>query len=59
MIGFGAGYWADSKLGTSPYLTLVGIFLGFGAAAKETIGIIKKYQALEDKDKKDKDDDGT
>ncbi|MFZ5979457.1 MAG: AtpZ/AtpI family protein [Candidatus Zixiibacteriota bacterium] len=56
MIGFGVGYWADEKLGWSPYLTVLGIILGFGAAAKETYQIIKKYQALE---KKDQQDDGT
>ncbi|HED65744.1 MAG TPA: AtpZ/AtpI family protein [Planctomycetes bacterium] len=31
-IGFFAwlGYWADGKLGSSPWLLLVGVFLGFG-----------------------------
>lgn len=25
-----AGNWADEKLGTSPWLLLIGVFLGFG-----------------------------
>lgn len=25
-----AGYWADGKLGSSPWLMIVGVFLGFG-----------------------------
>ncbi|MBN1212089.1 MAG: AtpZ/AtpI family protein [candidate division Zixibacteria bacterium] len=57
MIGFLFGFLADGWLGTEPYLTILGIFLGFGAAARETYQIIKKFQALEEK--KDKDDDGT
>jgi len=24
------GYWADGKLGTSPWLMIVGVFVGFG-----------------------------
>jgi ATP synthase protein I len=31
MLGLGAGYWLDKKLGTAPWLMLVGI--GFGSAA--------------------------
>jgi len=57
MIGFGVGYWVDGKLGSSPYLMILGIILGFGAAARETYQIIKRYQALEEK--KDQQDDGT
>ncbi|MDD3731073.1 MAG: AtpZ/AtpI family protein [candidate division Zixibacteria bacterium] len=57
IIGFLMGYLADGWLDTEPYLTMVGIILGFGAAARETYLIIKKYQALEEK--KDKHNDGT
>jgi len=28
LLGIGGGYWADGKLGTSPWLTLAGAFLG-------------------------------
>lgn len=29
VFGF-AGYWLDGKLGTSPWLLILGVFLGFG-----------------------------
>lgn len=29
--GYFLGYWLDGKLGTSPYLSLVGLFLGIAA----------------------------
>ena len=28
LMGIGAGYWADGRLGTKPWLTLVGAVLG-------------------------------
>lgn len=28
LLGIAAGYWADGKLGTKPWLTLLGTFLG-------------------------------
>jgi ATP synthase protein I len=31
LIGLGAGYYADRWLGTSPWLTLVGLLLGIAA----------------------------
>jgi ATP synthase protein I len=31
-IGFGGGYWLDSMLGTKPWLSFVGFFLGLAAA---------------------------
>jgi len=41
-IGYVIGDWLDDKLGTNPYLMIVFIALGFGAAIKETIKIIKQ-----------------
>jgi F0F1-type ATP synthase assembly protein I len=32
LAGLGAGYWLDSRLGTSPWFLLVGGTLGMGAA---------------------------
>ena len=58
LIGFFIGYLLDGWLGTDPYLMVLGILLGFGAAANETYVIIKKVQALEEKKDK-KEDDGT
>ncbi len=31
------GYWADGRLGTTPWLLLVGVFLGFGLGLKSLI----------------------
>jgi len=48
-IGFFLGSWADKKLGTDPYLVILGIILGFGASGVEIYGLIKKSQAMEDR----------
>ena len=42
LIGYLIGEWLDDKLGTDPYLMILFIALGFGAAVKETIKIIKE-----------------
>lgn len=54
-IGFFAGQWADKKLGTDPWMVVVGLVLGFGAAAREIFVLIRKSQALDEKN----DDNGT
>ncbi len=50
LMGFFAGRWADSKFDTEPYLTVIGLALGFGAAAREIYSLVKKAQALEEKE---------
>ena len=42
LIGFFIGRWLDEKFGTEPYLLLVLLAMGFGAAVRETIKIIKQ-----------------
>lgn len=42
MIGYFIGDWLDNKFGTGPYLMILFIAIGFGAAVKETIKIIKE-----------------
>lgn len=42
LVGYIIGDWLDGKLGTAPWLMIVFIALGFGAAIKETIKIIKE-----------------
>jgi F0F1-type ATP synthase assembly protein I len=32
LLGLGVGYWLDQRLGTSPWLLLLGALLGIGAA---------------------------
>ena len=51
LIGFFIGQYADSKFGTDPYLAVVGVLFGFGAAGIEIGNLIKRSSAME----KDKD----
>lgn len=46
-IGYLAGKWADDKFGTDPYLVILGIVLGFGAAGVEIYKLAKKSESLE------------
>jgi len=48
-VGFFAGRWADGRLHTEPFLTILGVMLGFAAAGKEIYNMVKRAQAL-DKD---------
>lgn len=40
VLGFGAGYWLDSTLGTKPWLSFIGFFLGLAA------GVLNVYRVL-------------
>jgi ATP synthase protein I len=55
VIGFLAGYYADKWLGTEPYLTLVGLGLGFAAAIREIYHLVKRVQAMEEEEQDKKD----
>jgi ATP synthase protein I len=46
MIGFGAGYYADRWLGTSPWLMLVGLLLGIAAGF---VNLFRSVKAAERK----------
>jgi ATP synthase protein I len=50
LIGFFAGQWADDHFGTTPYLMIAGVVLGFVAAGREIWRLAKKSEEL-DKDK--------
>ena len=54
LIGFFGGRWADDKLGTEPYLMILGLVLGIGSAGIETYKLIKKASALENKNDAEK-----
>ena len=41
VIGFGAGYWLDLTLGTKPWLTFVGFFVGLAA------GVLNVYRVMQ------------
>jgi len=44
IMGSGAGYWADGKWGTAPWLTVLGFCFGCGAAAKAVARVIKDFE---------------
>jgi ATP synthase protein I len=46
VIGFGAGYWLDGLIGTKPWLTFVGFFLGLAA------GVLNVYRVMQLANKK-------
>jgi ATP synthase protein I len=41
VIGFAAGYWLDGVLGTRPWLSFIGFFVGFAA------GVLNVYRVLQ------------
>lgn len=52
LVGFFLGNWLDGKLGTRPWLTLIGLVFGFVAAGRETYLIYRRYQAQEEEQEK-------
>jgi F0F1-type ATP synthase assembly protein I len=50
LIGFFAGQWADGRFKTAPYLTILGIVLGFIAAGREIYRLVKRAQDMEKDD---------
>ena len=41
VIGFGGGYWLDGLLGTKPWLSFIGFFVGLAA------GVLNVYRVLQ------------
>lgn len=50
LIGMGIGWYLDKKLGTDPYLMVVGVLMGIASGGIETYRLIKKASALEKDD---------
>jgi ATP synthase protein I len=44
LIGFGIGYWLDSKFGTSPWLTLLFLVMGVIAGFRNYYRFMKKQE---------------
>lgn len=42
LLGYYFGNWVDRRLGTGKIFMIIGLALGFGAAAKEIYQLIKK-----------------
>lgn len=49
-VGFFIGQWADKKLGTDPYLLIVGLIFGFAAAGREIYKLVKKAESFDRED---------
>jgi F0F1-type ATP synthase assembly protein I len=41
VLGFGGGYWLDGRLGTKPWLSFLGFFVGLAA------GVLNVYRVLQ------------
>lgn len=52
LVGFFAGSWLDGRFGTTPWLTLAGVVLGFVAGGRETSRIYRRYLAEEEERKR-------
>ena len=46
VIGFGGGFWLDGKLGTKPWLTFIGFFLGVAAGVLNVYRIMRLSDAV-------------
>lgn len=52
LVGFFLGRFADGKFGTTPWLSFIGLVLGFVSAGREIYFIIRRVQAEEEGDKR-------
>jgi ATP synthase protein I len=52
LVGFFLGKFADQRFKTTPWLTFVGLVLGFVSAGREIYFIIRRVQAEEESDKR-------
>jgi ATP synthase protein I len=41
VMGFGGGYWLDARLGTAPWLSFLGFFIGLAA------GVLNVYRVMQ------------
>lgn len=53
MLGFFGGRWLDSKLGTDPYLGVLGFFFGCGAAVKSILRTMSEMKAITAREEKE------
>jgi ATP synthase protein I len=50
VIGLGIGYFLDGKLGTMPWLTFIGFFLGVFAGFRDLFRMVKRMNEPEEED---------
>jgi ATP synthase protein I len=58
LVGLGAGYWLDKKLGTAPWLMLVGMCFGFTAGLRSMFHYARSSARAEEREAKKRDEDG-
>ena len=51
VVGALAGQWLDRRFNTAPWLTLVFLFLGFGAAVRLVVRTIRRVNEIQERDK--------
>jgi ATP synthase protein I len=51
VLGFGAGYWLDTTLGTRPWLSFIGFFLGLAAGILNVYRVMKLSNAATQRDR--------
>ncbi len=52
MVGFFVGSLVDRWLKSSPWLSIVGLILGFAAGGRETYQIYRRYQSEAEEERK-------
>lgn len=45
LVGFFLGRFADTKFGTDPWLSFAGLVLGFVAAGREIVSIVRRVRS--------------
>ena len=53
MFGLFGGRWLDGKLGTEPWLTVLGFFFGCGAAVKSIMRTMKEMKTITAREEKE------
>lgn len=47
VLGYGAGWWLDRRLGTAPYLTVTCLLLGIAAGFMTIVRVARELQRLD------------
>jgi ATP synthase protein I len=50
LVGLGAGFWLDKKLGTAPWLMLVGMGFGFTAGLRSMMWYARRSARAEERE---------
>lgn len=53
LFGFGAGYWLDGKLGTEPWLSVVGFGFGLAAATRFLLEAMRQMRAVAEREERE------